>query len=203
MILCLCCTRHLIFDIRTGVGEFCENTHVLRSNSVIGLSFTHSALRITFSGVILATLLCTPNMFQWHRRSEAPIAPHTCSFQLFMEMRTSSHTKTRTVELSSVVLITSVWIRGWRCRKCLLRFTRFCSFANADRDSCRCRCSREEPVLARPTTLSVTAQDHPHCKVWTPSSVSYLTTNSCGVKTILTTSGGVQTETAERGGCRK
>ena len=112
------------FDIRTGVGEFCEHAHVLHSNSVIGLSFTHSAFRITFTGVILATLLYTPNMFQWHRGSEASIATHTCSFQLFMEMRTSSYTKTRTVELSCVQgtdLITAVWIRGWRCRHCVPR----------------------------------------------------------------------------------
>ena len=76
-------------------------------------------------------------------------------------------------------------------------------FANAYRHSCRFRCSREDPVLVRPITLSVTAQGHPHCKVWTPSSASYLTTNSSGVREILTTSGGVQTETTERGGCCK
>ena len=43
MMLCLSCTRHLMFDIRTGVGEFCQHAHVLHSKSVIGLRFTLSA----------------------------------------------------------------------------------------------------------------------------------------------------------------
>ena len=42
--LCLSHTRHLISDIRTGVGVFCEHeVHVFHSNSVIGLHCTLSA----------------------------------------------------------------------------------------------------------------------------------------------------------------